>query len=683
MTSRVPIRQDRSLLNPKFEGYKLSFLEESHQHFVSVGAPGPGVVIPKLPLSAKLSYRQVQARIRHNHLYPGWNSQRTPNGDISTIRSNVLFVIDGDFALVALQFDKASKILRSKKLLQIPRPVAPINFCLEFPIVQPVSPDLILVSDGASTFYLVRLLFNGLEYEAAIVATTRFQPDNSLASEDLTPCQLLEAKAFPIMTGNNEQATEIKFIVCYASNEDFYSSEPSPHRKSDKKTIFIISLCSMVWTGSSSKSATSNTTTTDMDMDVESSQPLENKTIHSIRGTDVPSYCALDPSNEGYVIGSFSAYKPTKDPVVEQKTRYLEPGSEAMDLDGTDIGVKPSDPPYIWTQTDSDVTVCFGLPKGTTKHSVYCKFTRQGLELHVNLSQPTDQAVRLPDIDKMPLFDLVQPDECFWTLESATGVLTITLEKKNTKTRWTQIFDEGADLDPVAETLDPSVFAEYKSALEKYTTENSGGGPGRDSTLLPSLTQDPQEDIDEEGEDIKLSWIQSEDGVDIIRAATIGTGHDWIGQAFPCFDVRQGERTNFSMPSICLKHDVDGLVYAVQHVPGSTPSQSSIQQDNGVMRFDHVSTFDALAFVQASKREKKFVLHDPHGRFCVIAESSRNVYIYWHTANASLSNERQTVVDVSKGRHVDVIGCQLIDDGVLVVLMEGQHGALVLELGQV
>jgi hypothetical protein len=233
----------------------------------------------------------------------------------------------------------------------------------------------------------------------------------------------------------------------------------------------------------------------------------------------------------------------------------------------------------------------------------------------------------------------------------------------------------------VEETIDPSVFAEYRNALAKYTTDQANAAPGRDSTLYPSLTQDPKEDIDEEGEEVKFSWIQAQDGPDIVRATTVGSGHDWIGCAFPSFESHQGVTDQqFRMPSVCLKHDVDGLVYTIHHVPGSEPSMSSVQQVGGVMKFEHVSSFDALAFVQASKREKRFVMHDPQGRFAVIVESSRNVYIYWHTKGTKLPQERQTVVDVSRRQQVDIIGCQLISDGVLVILMEGKDGALVIDL---
>ncbi|KAG0042051.1 hypothetical protein BGZ83_000964 [Gryganskiella cystojenkinii] len=672
MTARVPIQQDRTLFNAKFEGYKLSFLDESSQHFSPVGAPGPGVLVPKVPASAKLSYREVQSRIRHNHLYPGWNSLKPVNGDNSSRRHDgVLFVIDDDFTLIALHFEKPSRLLRSTKLLQVPKPIVPANSHHELPSIKPISPDYILLSDGAANFYLIRLNFTGTELKATIEATTAVLPEASLEYEgEHFACGLLEAKAYPITLEENEHALQVKFVVHFTHKETYYSTEPSPHHKSDKKTVFIVSLCSVIL----KQTAPVDEYTMEID-----SQELSTTVIHSIRGTEIPFYCALDPSGEGYVIGSNTTFKPLVQEVAAQSTRFMEPGSEAVGLDGTDISAVPnSNPPYIWMQTESDVTVYFTLPQGTTKHAIQCTFSRQGVHLQVLLSgQVADETVRMPQLDNMGLFATIQADESFWTFEAKTGLLTLHLEKQHSKTRWTQVFAEGTDPEPVQETLDPSVLAEYKTSLEKYTTDQAHAGP-KGSSLLPSLAQDAQEDIDEEGEEIKFSWIQAESGGDIVRASTIGTGHDWIGQAFPSFE-RQGENA-FGMPTVCLKHDVDGLVYTIQHVPGSKPSTSTVERTSDIMRFIHKDTLDALAFVQASKREKRFVFHDPHGRFCVIVESSRNVYIYWHRPGEKQKQERQTVVDVSKGQQVDIIGCQLISEGVLVVLMEGQHGALVLEL---
>ena len=102
---------------------------------------------------------------------------------------------------------------------------------------------------------------------------------------------------------------------------------------------------------------------------------------------------------------------------------------------------------------------------------------------------------------------------------------------------------DGVDPGPVKDILDPSVLAEYRAAsLEKYTTDRAHAGPAgpAGSSLFPSLTQDAQEDIDKESEEIKFSWIRAESGGDIVRASTIGTGLDWIGQAFPSFERQPG-----------------------------------------------------------------------------------------------------------------------------------------------
>ncbi|KAF9580673.1 hypothetical protein BGW38_002585 [Lunasporangiospora selenospora] len=772
-TIRVPIQQDRTLLNPRFDGYKLSFLDESQQHFVSVGAPGPGVVVPKVSSAATLSYREVQSRVRHNHLYPGWNSLKTPNGESTTIRDGVLFAIDADFMLIALTWDRTTRRLRSKRLIQIPTPVTPLNFHLELPSVKPISPDYVLVSDGASTLYVIRVSVSGTEHEATIEAVTRFRPrmapqtmnekkgedvqeeEDDEMEEDETlvhPCGLLEAKAYTVLNPESgEQAMEIKFVVHYTNRQTFYSTAPSPHHNTDKRTVFIVSLCSLILdhslldsarrTADPSHSASGGDSGMELDGPPE---PLHHPVfkpctvIHSIRGTEIPTYCALDPSNEGYVIGSNSTFKPTQEPIVEQKAKYLEPGSAAMGVDGTDV-LSPSstsateagtssNPPYIWMQTSSDVTICFSLPKGTTKHAVECQFAAQGLLLKVigqkedqdqdqdqdlSLSDPQSrQRAPLPSIDRVPLFDQIRPEESYWTLERNTGLLTLTMEKYHPKTRWTQIFAEEVDMEPVEETLDPSVFNEYKESLEKYTTDQANAG-AMGSSLLPTVAQDPHEEIDDEGEEIKFSWVLARDGTDIIQATTMGSGHDWISQSFANYetengDTDQGGITDASgnnlghnnngagswrtprvrMPTVCLKHNVDGLVYAIQHTAGSfnkvvaTSTVRRVEDGQGILRLSHVGTYDALAFVQASKREKRFVMHDPLGRFAVVVESSRNAYVYYHTPDKKLAQEPQVVVDVSKGQLVDIIGCQLIAEGILVILMEGKHGALVLELNR-
>lgn len=59
-------RTDRSLLNPKFEGYKLSIIsqEEAVAQFPLVNRPTQVVTSGKVPFA----FQEVQSRITHNHL---------------------------------------------------------------------------------------------------------------------------------------------------------------------------------------------------------------------------------------------------------------------------------------------------------------------------------------------------------------------------------------------------------------------------------------------------------------------------------------------------------------------------------------------------------------------------------------------------------------------------------------
>ncbi|KAF9973745.1 hypothetical protein BGZ73_002986 [Actinomortierella ambigua] len=811
----IPIRPNRTLINAKFEGYKLSFLEESRQRHISIDTSPSGVVAPKVSARTKLSFREIQSRIRHNHLYPSWQGYRSnPQAAVDHLQDSkdgTLFVLDAEYMLIALHYEKTSKRLRSRKLVQIPKPETPLNFHLELPSVKPMSPDHVLVSDGAGRFYLVRIHTHGIggsEHRGVIELVSWFCPPPpqssdteiltdqerestarkptlaalagySLDDDWPTPCGLLDAKVYEIREASDKVSLVIKLVVHHTLQKQFYSTQPSPYHGTDAKTVFVVSLLTIPWEnhGVSGAPGEAPIAKDDDSHDQSStSQPpaatcVLSNIVHALRGTEIPFYCALDPSGDGYILGSHTVFQPMTQPINSQPTgvRYLEPGSSTMEVDGVDIHSNTNDSkamtaappeilqqPYVWTQTESDVTVCFALPKGTTKHAIQCRFSSTGLTLHVSLLTPAAERTvdptkwHLPRYDGFPFFDGVRADECFWTIEPRTGLLTLTLEKRHSKTRWTQLFEEGVDSNPVDETLDPGQLAEFRDALAKYTSESLVGASSttaegeRPAVVYPSLTQDAPEDIDKEGEEIRFAWVQAdpEGTPDLVKATTLASaGHDWISEQFPSFEphvLEGGIEQPFQVPSVCLKHDVDGLVYRFHHVPlasrngrattaevgGSTASTTAINSNhnnayhnnnnnnnnNGSnldLRLVHVSTFDALAFVQASKREKKFVMHDPQGRFCVIAETHRNIYVYLHTVDGGqeqdgphgqkhAKHERQIVIDVAQmvqrsasDHHghkrvaedrIEILGCQLIVDGVLVVLLEGTAGVLVLEL---
>jgi hypothetical protein len=84
---------NRDLLNPKFEGYKLDALDEADvlQRHPLAHKPKQTAVSGRIPLS----FREVQSRIRHNHLVS------SPDGCC------VLYV-DGDLKVVHVSFAVSS-----------------------------------------------------------------------------------------------------------------------------------------------------------------------------------------------------------------------------------------------------------------------------------------------------------------------------------------------------------------------------------------------------------------------------------------------------------------------------------------------------------------------------------------------------------------------------------------------
>uniref|UniRef100_A0A2I2Y3F8 NudC domain-containing protein 1 n=1 Tax=Gorilla gorilla gorilla TaxID=9595 RepID=A0A2I2Y3F8_GORGO len=76
------------------------------------------------------------------------------------------------------------------------------------------------------------------------------------------------------------------------------------------------------------------------------------------------------------------------------------------------------------------------------------------------------------------------------------------------------------------------------------------------------------------------------------------------------------------MPCFCLRHDVDALLWQ---------PHSSKQDD----MWEHIATFNALGYVQASKRDKKFFACAPDYSYAALCECLRRVFIYRQPAPMS------------------------------------------------
>ncbi|KAG7264288.1 hypothetical protein CRUP_026234 [Coryphaenoides rupestris] len=84
------------------------------------------------------------------------------------------------------------------------------------------------------------------------------------------------------------------------------------------------------------------------------------------------------------------------------------------------------------------------------------------------------------------------------------------------------------------------------------------------------------------------------------------------------------------MPCLCLRHDVDALVW-----------QPRPERPHAM--WEHVATFNALGYVQASKRDKKFSTCAPDFSYAALAECLRRAFIYRQPApvDTVLFNRKQ------------------------------------------
>ena len=119
-------------------------------------------------------------------------------------------------------------------------------------------------------------------------------------------------------------------------------------------------------------------------------------------------------------------------------------------------------------------------------------------------------------------------------------------------------------------------------------------------------------------------------------------------------------------PSVLsLRHDIDAIHYSpsLMTSPSSSPSLS----------YTHVTTFNALGYVQASKREKKYLTATHDGSYAVLTDSIDHIFIYCRphegvkgqTAAQYIHTLPDSNLSTSTG---GILGVQVTGSGLLYVL---------------
>lgn len=397
------------------------------------------------------------------------------------------------------------------------------------------------------------------------------------------------------------------------------------------------------------------------------------------RGSRVPFYTAYDKHRRVLILAGGSPYRQIGQPTTE---RHDAPSDASVPPPRTNDNAPASPPkpppPYAWTQDSEEITVAFPLPSSTSKANITVLFSPQTLTLLVQGGSADDDsaaAASTPRYAAARLWGGIAPSSSFWTWDAhggaqSYGLLTLHIEKQHAGTRWPHLFDTTSGnkdnnnnnkTEPeVPETLDPSELHAIRESLEKYTAALQEGRAG--AGAMPSLADG---EVDQEVDAV----VGTETCVTWVPAATAGDGdldldpvwarEDWDVPFTALSAPLPGIGNEISM---VVKHTIDGLLFVL----------SDEDKASGTPVWTHSSTFSALAFVLASKRDARFTYHVPSKAVLAFEsggpEYGGNLYIY-RDAKPKSNLAKQAILKLAGHTSGSLLGVGAIRNGEEVVIL--------------
>jgi len=642
-------KPNRSLLNPKFEGYKFNPLPQDNltRRYGLQYKPSQ-MNTPTSRSTQPMSFQEVQSRITHNHL---------------TVRpdSALGVYVDTEHRVVGVTIDPVSE--RASYFLLSPSPELVEQITLqptfsllaelpqsiqssgtrdsrraEYPSSAFTNPNTLLVADGQGT------LFSFLLSEDHVSAKL-------LGSYELRPESAVQSLPFRIHVAQQTSPDSATLVLSSRS----YAVKPQEDPKRRPQTEFDL------W-GAELPIAL-----------VENDKTQTLSCLWHRTGREVPTYSTFHDSPPSFHVFGGSLYTESETATIQPYTPTPDEIAPIPRVD-ENLDAEPfsKPPPYSWTQTSDSVTVAFPLPSATPKSAIKVTFTPKALNLFISGAFPESSSspIPLPRYIAKSFWDGIQTSTSFWTWDKAGeksfGLLTLHLDKLHDGTRWSQVFasyqiPSGEPEPEVSETLDPSELYNIREALEKYTSSLSedGGGLGLGQGV-PSLGKG---EIDEEldssvGREAFLTRIPVS-----TPQAQNGTGSKDRSPSITLLSTPlPGSTKPGESPSLVTKSDIDGLLYAL------APLKTSDGGDDST--WTHTSTFSALSFVLASKQDVRFTHHVSDRLVMAFESGSRglgfNIYIYQATHTRSAQWAKQSVIRVG-----DAATGPLLGVGALALDVEG------------
>uniref|UniRef100_G3TBA7 NudC domain-containing protein 1 n=1 Tax=Loxodonta africana TaxID=9785 RepID=G3TBA7_LOXAF len=296
-----------------------------------------------------------------------------------------------------------------------------------------------------------------------------------------------------------------------------------------------------------------------------------------LRGKSVPHYAALEPSGNGLMIVSYKSFQ------------FVQTGQDLEENKDENMSEKIKvEPLYYWQQTEDDLTVTTQLPEGTSKEDIQVQF----LPDHMSIVLKGQLFL------EGKLYSSIDRESSTYIIKENNG-LEISLIKKNEGQTWPELIVGDKQGEFIRDSAQCAAIAER---LMHLTSEELNPNPDKEK---PPCNAQELEECD----------IFFEESSSLCRfdGNTLKTTHVVnLGSNEYLFSVVVDPK---EMPCFCLRHDVDALLWQ---------PHSSKQDD----MWEHIATFNALGYVQASKRDKKFFACAPNYSYSALCECLRRVFIY-------------------------------------------------------
>ncbi|XP_076449629.1 nudC domain-containing protein 1-like [Babylonia areolata] len=580
MASRVDLKPRKELINPNFDGYKLSL------------EPLPTYQQELEKAVDVCTLTQDQLTSHHAKLFAA------PNHLTADLwAENSVYVVDSSWTLRHIFLHESNKVDSGCRVFDIPqaaefRQVAGrLNVSLRF-----AGPQVAVLADGAGRLFLLdtgdRSRKSG-QWKVLV-------KEGEVLGEGVV-FSVVDAACY---TGEDKQDC----VDCLLASVET-GGQDSPQRPHPLTVLTWLTL-----TADSKGSWTVSRTRR-----LEGTRPFDYASLERAGGGAVTI-----ASNRPYVLVSDS---------VKEVSSPLDGAASAGGGDWEMVGREPQHPLYTWSQTTEDVTVQLTLPADTAKPDVYVSLGSDCLDIGVKNSVT---------LLRGSLRDRIDVAASTWTVEGQKLELSLT---KETEGMW-DILVPGDTRGEM--TLDEATIAAIHDRLKHLTSDKWNPDPDGDNKPYNTQQLEACDAVDDD-ECIYLMRIDGE---------THSISHQATISYTLLFTV--GLEAD-KPPALCLRHDVDGLVWQpdrLSNLQGPGSAAGGTAGVSGSNPWRHAGTLDAFGYVQASKTQRRFSACAPDFSLAAIADCKRHVYLYRQRAPvATPLRNRKTSRDVSSvaKQHVVVI----------------------------